>query len=295
MTVKPIGQSMVEANLINQYQLNELLEYQKNLENRTPLGRLTVELGLVKEEEFAPFLATYFNVPYLDLDEYFTVQKEALDIVPKSIAKRLNVLPVLKEDDTLTVAISDPLDLPALDSLQTITQCRIKRVISPLNQIRDGIDAYYSGVFSRYRYDRDYSDNKVKKHYVKGEKYKWPLAPSLVRLLIEKANNNNATIVHIQPDKNRIEILFRIDKKLEKVASYPKTALSSLSEFIKKASRLDIETHDAPQSGYFKFNNNKINMEIGVSILPTLSGERIVLEVPRRMGWSDEEAWFKSV
>lgn len=286
---------MIDANLINKYQLNELLEYQSNLESRVPLGRITVELGFVKEEEFAPFLASYFNVPYLNLKEYFTVQKEALDIVPKAIAKRLNILPVLKEDDTLTVATSDPLDLPVFENLQNLTRCSIKRVVSPANQIREGIDFYYSGGFSSYRHSKEYLNNIPKKKFNQMNKYRWPSVSSLIRLFIEKAHKNSVSLIHIQPDKNRIEILFRVDKKLEKIASYPKTALSSLSEFIKRAAKLDFETQDIPQSGYFKFNSNSINMEIGVSILPTLSGERILLEVPRRVGWSDEETWLKPV
>lgn len=288
---------MIDANLINQYQLNELLEYQKNLENRAPLGLLTVELGLVGEDEFAPFLASYFNVPYLNLEERSTIQKEALDIVPKAIAKRLNILPVLKEENTLTVAISDPLDLPVLENLETITRCRIKSVVSQASQIREGIDSYYSGVSFRYRRSKQYIDNASKNKINQIDKYRLPFASSLVRLLIEKAHKNNVNSVHIQPEKNRIEILFRVDKKLEKIASYPKTALSSLSEYLKKAARLNLQAQDIPQSGYFKFSADNINMEIGVSILPTLSGERILLDVPRRIDidWFDEEALFKSV
>jgi type IV pilus assembly protein PilB len=185
MSAKPIGQSMVEANLINQYQLNELLEYQKNAESRVPLGRLTVELGMVKDEEFAPFLASYFNVPYLNLEDCSVVQKDAIDSVPQFIARRLNILPLLKEEDTLTVAMSDPLDLPVVEDLETVTGFRIKRVVSPANRIRESIKSCYSGVYLRVKT----VDIKEKAGCASAgrQKYRWPLAPSLIRLLIERA------------------------------------------------------------------------------------------------------------
>jgi len=293
MSVKPIGQSMVEANLINQYQLNELLEYQKNAEPRVLLGRLTVELGLVKDEEFAPFLASYFNVPYLNLEDCSVVQKDAIDSVPQFIARRLNILPLLKEEDTLTVAMSDPLDLSVVEDLETVTGFRIKRVVSPANRIRESIKSCYSGVFLRVK---NTGAKKERSGYASAEKqkYRWPLAPSLIRLLIERAYKNSVNSVHMQPQHNRVEIFFRAGGKLEKIASYPKSALSSILTYIRTAAKLGQSKSDIPQAGYFTFNNDKLNIEVGVSILPTLSGERIVLEVPRKIGWIDEEACYKS-
>lgn len=292
MPAKPIGQSMIEANLINQQQLDELLLYQQRASERVPLGRLTVKLGLVKEEEFSPFLASYFGVPYINLEEYSAVQKEALDIVPESIARRFNVLPLLKEADTLTVAISDPLDLTTIENLKTVTRCRIKPVVSQSSQITHGIIAHYTGVFLKPKDDlREDMPAAPVQMYRQG----WPLAISLVRLLVERAFKNNVNSIHIQPEKNRMKILFRMEGKLERIASYPKSVLPSVADFVKKAARLDFEKNDIPQSGYFTFNARSLNIEVGVSIFPTLSGERIVLQVPRRIGWLDEEAWFKSV
>lgn len=290
MPVKPIGQSMVEANLINPQQLEELLEYQAKASERVPLGRLSVDLGLVKEEEFVPFLASYFQVPYINLQHHAIVQKKAIDAVPESIAKRFGVLPIVKEEDTLTVAMSDPLDLTTLENLETVTQCRIRRVLSTSTQIKQGITAYYSGVFLQPK-----EEVKETLPLASLEKYKngWPLASSLVRLLIERALKSDINLIHIQPEKNRMKILFRSAGKLEKVASYPKAVLASVVDFIKKAARLNTDKNNIPQSGYFVFNLDESNIEVGVSVFPTVSGERIVLEVPRRIGWLDEEAWFK--
>ena len=143
MSRKLIGQSMLEAKLINQNQLDQLLAHQKKAVERIPLGKLTIELGILKEEEFVPFLASYFDVPYLDLGEYVLIQKEALQMIPEAIAKRYNVLPLVKEDDTLTVAMSDPLDLTTLENLEKVTNCHINQVISMPSKIKESINTVY--------------------------------------------------------------------------------------------------------------------------------------------------------
>lgn len=134
---------MLEANLIDRDQLDALLVYQKIAPQRMLLGRLSVEMGFVKDDVFAPFLAYYFEVPYLDLDGYWMIQKEAVKIVPEYIARRLNVLPIVKENDTLTVAVSDPLDLIAFENLETVTRCHVKPVVSTSAKIKEGIEVTY--------------------------------------------------------------------------------------------------------------------------------------------------------
>jgi type IV pilus assembly protein PilB len=143
MSRKLIGQCMVDANLLTQVQLDELLEYQKTASERVLIGRLTVELGFLKEEQFVPFLAGYFEVPYVDLKEYAFIQRQAIDSIPESIAEQFNVFPLRKDEDTLTVAMSDPCDVVTMDALETITRCHIKPVLSVPNQIRYNIFLYY--------------------------------------------------------------------------------------------------------------------------------------------------------
>lgn len=295
MPIKQIGQSMVEANLINYQQLNELLEYQKKLDERVLLGKLTVELGLINEEEFAPFLASYFGVDYLNLKGHLTIQKEALNAVPEPLAKRFNILPLVKEDDNLTVAISDPLDLTTLENLGALTGCHIKPVVSPANQIRSGISAHYRGVFLEPGREGLTAGAISSKPARMDKGNNVPPASSLIKSFVEKAYKSGVKAVHIQSSQRRVEILFRVDRKLQKMASYPIVVYSSIVNFVKKAAKLDSSRSDIPQSGYFVFNADKLNMEVGVSILPTLSGERIVLEVPRRIGWADEEIWYRPV
>lgn len=286
MPDKPIGQSMVEAKLLSPKQLDEALSYQRRSSERIPLGRLSVELGLVKEDDFAPFLASYFNVPYLDLKKYPNIQPETVEIIPESIARRFNVLPLMKDENTLTVAVSDPLDLTALENLKTITHRQIKSVVSPASQIRRRITAYYTG---------EYIETKTSGLTDSKEKEAWPFASSLVKLLTERAHRHGVNSVHIQPEENRVKIFFRVGKRLEKIASYPKDVLPHIVDFIKKASNLDSGSSNVPQAGYFTFSREWVNTEVGVSVFPTVWGERIVLEIPRPIGWLDEDAWFRPV
>jgi len=143
MNRKLIGESMIEADLIDNEQLDELLEYQKSLDERVPLAHLSVQLGIVAEYEFAEFIAGYFNMPYMSLEEHPYVDKRALDTLPEHLAKKFNVLPVRRQNGTLTVAISDPMELETLEGLETYTHCKIKAVVSPADKIKFAIMIVY--------------------------------------------------------------------------------------------------------------------------------------------------------
>lgn len=134
---------MLEAKLINEGQLKMALERQRSAKERVLLGKLTVDMGLVSEEDFAPFIASYFDVPYINLREHWKASWEALNSISESMAERLNVFPVSKEGDTLTVALTDPVDLATLDTLEILTHCRIKPVVSTTNQIQFAIFLHY--------------------------------------------------------------------------------------------------------------------------------------------------------
>jgi type IV pilus assembly protein PilB len=207
-------------------------------------------------------------------------QKEAINIIPESIAKRFNVLPLMKEDDTLTVVISDPLDLPILENLQTVTNCSIKSVISSPKQIKNNIEIQYNQILSRF-VGKDKEKEVLPILPLEQRQNAWPLIPSLLRLIIDQAFRNSVNLIHIQPEQNRMKIFFRINRRLEKVASYPKGIFLSILDFVKKAAKMNLEIKGIPQAGYFVCNTGELNIEVGVSIFPTISGDRIVLEVPR--------------
>jgi type IV pilus assembly protein PilB len=143
MSRRLIGQCMLEASLIDNNQLEEALRVQRTAGERVLLGRIVLDKGFVKEEDFAPFIASYFDVPYVNLMEHRRVRWDALDMIPETIAERLNVFPLAKESGTLTVALTDPVDLVTLETLEMLTHCRIRPVVSTTSQIQFAIFLYY--------------------------------------------------------------------------------------------------------------------------------------------------------
>ena len=140
---KPIGQSMIEAHLINENQLTNLLEYQSRSRERMLLGKLSVELGLVADDEFAPFIASYFDMPYVNLRDLPPPPKEISQLVPEAIAKRFNIAPLAIQDNALTVAVSDPMDFATIENIETMTHCQVKTVVSTPMQIKYTIAVIY--------------------------------------------------------------------------------------------------------------------------------------------------------
>jgi len=284
-----IGQKMIEANLLVSSQVDELLRHQKESPERIPLGRLSVELRMVTDEEFAPFLASYFDTPYLNLGTHVRVKQEILDLVPKDIARRYNALPLFREGDVLFVAMEDPVDLIKIENLSLITGLKIKPIVSPVSHIRQRIeDCYRVGIFKSAEAGPVKTTQQEYESLPNRDSHSWQVAASFVSLLLERAFRNEVSIIHIQPEDDRLKAFFRVDNRLEKIASYPSAILASISKYIKEASGLNSQRSAIPQTGFFNFRINNRYAEIGVSIHPTLDGERIVLEVPRRLGWFDE-------
>ncbi len=283
---KPIGQSLLDADLITEEQLKEALHYQRKVPEKEPLGEITVKLGFLKDEDFASFLASYLNFPFLNLDGFNRISPEAISLVPASLAKRHNVFPIRKEETALHVAMSDPLDFTAADSLSKVTKCRIVIIVCSKNQIKRYITDYYETELQQ-KSSLDSIETTAKPELdaawgKKGEK-NLAFAVSFINLLLERAYRDNAKAVHIQPGEAHLKIFFRIGQGLEQIGAYSKSILTSVTSRIKYLSVLDSSCRNVLQDGRFKIKlaacqDAIVNVE--VSILPTVWGERIVLALP---------------
>ena len=123
-----MGQALLEQGLLTEAQLNQALLAQPKQKQR--VGELAVSLGFVKEPELTKFLADFFRVPYVALSDEEELDLAAVELVPELLARRYQLIALKKADDTLTVAMADPLDVRALDAVRLETGCRIHKVIA---------------------------------------------------------------------------------------------------------------------------------------------------------------------
>lgn len=282
---KLIGEGLIEAGLITSEQRERALVYQRKSPEKKLLGRLVVELGFVKEEDFAPFLAIHFGLPFLSLRGFGRVSHQAVELVPEEIARRFNLFPVCKEKQVLTVAMADPLDVIALDNLRMITSCQIQPVVSSQSDINQTIRDYYQVEILRGPQLQELLDEEMESSLIRQDPGRIkqiansPFAAAFLDLLLERALKHRARAIHIQPNQKDMEIFFRLEQDLERIASYPKRIFISIMARMKALADLELDQVELPQTGNFSRRLSGSKFEFGVSTLPTIYGERAVLEV----------------
>ncbi|HTY44613.1 MAG TPA: ATPase, T2SS/T4P/T4SS family [Patescibacteria group bacterium] len=278
-----IGESLVREGLISQKDLEIALKEQATTRER--LGELVTKKGLVSEETMAPFLASYFKVPYVRLrDIYKEIQPEIIKVVPQDLAYRFTVIPLSLEGNTLTIATTDPLDIIAADTLKLKTGCKIQCAVSTEKEIIEAIDYCYHQYYRMKEYVEEFNhiDSKLEKaagpDKLRIEASDPPIVQYVNSLLI-RAVNSNASDIHIQPKQDRAELSFRIDGVLYHIDSPPKSMILSITTRIKILSNLDIAERRLPQDGRFRAHVGSTEIDVRTSCFPTIYGESVVMRL----------------
>jgi len=143
---KQLGELLLERKVISQGQLDVALKLQK--EKGGLIGQILVMLGFVKEEDIAQAITVQYGFPFLSLENY-EISPEALTLVPENVARQYNLIPVDKIGGILTIAMSNPLNLQAVDDVEMITSCQIQIFVSTMSAISNAITKYYGTIPQR--------------------------------------------------------------------------------------------------------------------------------------------------
>ena len=292
-----LGASLIEANLITERQLQESLAEQRK--SGHSLGYTLINKGYLQQEDLILFLETKLGIPYANLGNY-VIDPQVVKLVPKDIAIRYQLIPLLKVKNTLTVAMLDPLDSFVIDSLEHTTGCEIKPLISTEEEISVAIERYY-GESTRFIV-KDTSILTLQKatgHVQEGEFLgkieelsrrtmtsgkKAPVI-ELVDLIIGQAVRDGASDIHIEPDDRNLRIRYRVDGVLLEVMSLSKQLESPVVSRIKVMANLDIAEKRVPQDGRIKVTHQGREIDIRVSTYPTVEGEKAVLRILDRASY----------
>ena len=137
---KQLGQLLLERGLINEGQLDKALKVQK--ERGGLIGQILVSLGFAKEEEIAQALTVQYGFPYLPL-ECYEINSEAIKLVPENVARQYNLIAIDKMGDLLTIAMSNPLNVQAVEDIEMLTSCKVQVFVSTMTDINNAINKYY--------------------------------------------------------------------------------------------------------------------------------------------------------
>ena len=286
------GELLVKEGLISASQLEKAIIMQRQEGGR--LGEILVQLGMIKDDQMVAILSKQLNVPYFSLGT--GMLKPAIDqglehLIPQEFAFKNSVLPLSRTLRSLTVAMFDPLDLILIDNLRKLTSCEINPVIATRSDIMKAIDEFY-GKSAMLRdavnssYDSDVSitqsqedmgqELSLDKLIARAEE-----APviKLVDLIIRQAINERASDIHIEPFKDRISLRYRIDGKLYEIPPPARHLHLPLVSRVKILAKLDIAEKRLPQDGAILVHIDERPIDIRVSIIPTIYGEKAVLRI----------------
>ncbi len=274
-----LGEILLKYGKITEEQLYDALEKQKKSNRK--LGEILVDEGYVTESDIVEVLEFQLGFPHVDLDKY-AINPNVISLVPENIARRYDLIPIDKKDNYLLVAMADPLNIFAIDDLKLYANCDIQPVISSRDSIRKSIDKFYRKETAEKvlkEFEGTYGAASLEEE--NEEQLEISNAP-IVRLInstIQQAIDMKASDIHIEPYTEDIRIRFRIDGDLQEIMRLSKNILSPLVTRIKIIGKMDIAEKRIPQDGRVEFNiNNKI-IDIRISTIPTVHGEKIVLRL----------------
>lgn len=286
MKAIPIGQLLVDEKIISSEQLGLALEEQKK--SRKRIGEVIVELGFASERDILRTLAQRLSVEYVD-SPLFVVELDVVKLVPETLSRRYNVLPMYLRSGTLTIATNDPLDFACLEDVSMITGLEIRTVLSPASEIDRAINRVYSKKSSediigniKDEFSASYIplvDRESEADAGMNERIDSAPIVKLVNSLIMEAYQQNASDIHIEPHEESTRIRFRVDGDLVLHNELGHDVHQLISTRIKIISGMNIAEKRVPQDGSFQFKSDFFNVDIRVSSLPTPFGEKIVLRL----------------
>lgn len=276
-----LGELLTSDNVISEQQLNEALLQQSVTEKR--IGALLVEIGALDEANLAAAIGHQANIPIADLREN-DPQADALALIPESIARSTNSIPIRLTDEGIELAIADPFDEETLTRLSTTVSGRkLLLFVAPPSDIRRTIDRSYRALTGIETHIKEFQAVELRRRPEDGAatgviSEEAPVI-RVVNLLITQGLRDRASDIHIEPQEGRIRIRYRIDGALHDAVALPENMGPAVVSRIKILGNMNIVERQRPQDGQIEMNIDERPLDIRVSTTPTIHGEKAVLRL----------------
>lgn len=288
-----LGDLLLKEGLITKEQLAQAVKIQKQKDESVPLGGILVKMGVLTEQDLTMALAKQWNIPYAQREAGVlkpTINQNLTDLVPEEFARKHRILPLSRNENSLTVALSDPTDIVALDNLKKITGCQIHRMIATAADIDAAIGEFYgeggmlkSAIEASYETPVAMELTETQEELLSLDKIvasaeNTPII-KLTDLLIRQAIKERASDIHIEPFRDKISIRFRIDGVLHEMPAPEKSMFLPLISRLKILCHMDIAEKRLPQDASFRAMIENSAIDFRVSTVPTVNGEKMVLRI----------------
>lgn len=284
---KTVLEILLAENKITKQQYDEV-KVKAALDGANPDDVLK-SMQTVSEDDYVEAKAKLLNVPYVSLST-MSFSPQALSLLPRAVVDRFQLIPVHYDEKskTLSIAMSNPVDLDAIDFVRQKTGLTIKTLAASPTDVKSAIDQQYrqelvgevgAAVRETEQYDRRTVDSTQIGQIIKEA----PIA-KIVSTILEYAVSSRSSDVHIEPQEDRLRVRYRIDGILYDKLSLPKNVQEALISRIKILSEMKIDEHRTPQDGRFNFKIGENEVDLRISVVPTVDGENIVMRLLRKSG-----------
>ncbi|NLM12936.1 MAG: Flp pilus assembly complex ATPase component TadA [Epulopiscium sp.] len=274
-----LGDILINSGLITKKQLDEALKERSSSNKK--LGEVLIELGYVTEKDILKTLEIQLGIPRINLEKEL-INPEVPQLISEDLARRHVVFPFKEEDKVLYVAMADPLNFHAIDDLKIATGCGIKPYIATKKSIQIAIEKYY-GKQSTKQALEDFKRQQgfIEEDEIEDEMLDIEMAPivRIVNSIIKQAVVSGASDIHIEPFEEFIRVRFRVDGELHEAMRLDINAHPAVTARIKVLGKMNTAEKRIPQDGRIEIKMNNREIDLRISIHPTVYGEKIVIRL----------------
>jgi type IV pilus assembly protein PilB len=272
------GALAMRRGLINREQLDAALDRQK--QSKKKLGAILVELGALSSQQTAEILAEQLHIDFFDVKDY-VYDPSIADLVPERLIERYSVLPLRRQGNKLYVVTSDPLDFQAIENIRLATGLSVVPVLGLEEEIKKVIFKYFGSQAAEDALELLSGDEDLAADTGEDLSLSYNDAPivSLVNTILESAIREQASDIHMEPTPTNMRIRQRIDGVLHQSMTVPKKVQPLVTSRIKIMGKLDIAEKRRPQDGKIKVFVDKREVDIRLSAIPTVYGEKLVMRL----------------
>jgi type IV pilus assembly protein PilB len=289
-----LGEILIKESLITQDQLQKALEFQRS--NGGKLGSCLTKMGFITDDDITGVLSRQYGVPSINL-KYYEIDPNVIKLIPQDTATRYQVIPLSRVGSVLTIAMTDPTNVFAMDDIKFMTGFNVEPVVASESAIGEAIVRFYGGSetnqeeLSKMMKDLVMDDQELELAAEETELDTATLeraaeeAPiiKLVNLILTDSVKRGASDIHIEPYELEMRVRFRVDGVLQTVMSPPLRLKDAITSRLKIMAKLDIAEKRLPQDGRimikYKVDGKKKELDFRVSTVPTLFGEKVVLRL----------------
>ncbi len=286
MAKRQIGEILVEKKLVTLEELNRaIMEHEKNGES---LGSALIRLGYISEEQYLQSLSDQLNIPFVNLKDT-AIGQSVIKKAPARLVQHYKVMPIGLEDGVLTIALSNPQHMWALEDIGMNLGCEVRPVLASEEHILEAIRRYYGVGADTVEEILAQKDGAFEEPTVDGEDGSQDIESraedasviKLVDQILQEAIQQRSTDIHIEPGRDELSIRYRVDGILydTRVPQDIRYLYSAIVSRIKIMARLDIAERRVPQDGRIKIKLGQKELDLRISILPSVYGEHVVIRI----------------